>query len=121
MMRGPTKEELVAAARHWMENPPTPADGFHRKVAANALGIVERELTVWPAHEAAAIERLRALLGRDGDFDTLTIALAQGLRDGTVLATDPAVFDHLKRTALAQLSVDQPRYRHELTLPEGAR
>lgn len=118
MMVDPTKEELVAAARRWLEGEPTPADGFHRKVAANALGIVERELTLWPAEEKAAVERLSVILKEMGDFDTLSKALAQAIREGRIDAQNPQVFDHLKRTALAQLAVDQPRYAHGLGAPE---
>lgn len=115
MIEGPRKEELLAATTAWLEGAPTSADGFHRKVAANALGIVSRELAQWPAAEAAAVARMQAILGRDGDYATLNLALAEALRDGTVSGDDPLVFDHLRRTALDTLAIDQPRYRHELT------
>lgn len=113
-MKGPTKEELVRAVRGWMEGEPTTADGFHRKVAANAMGIVERELTLWPAAEARAIERMSAILGERGSYDALNDALAEAIRSGAVDAMSPPVFAHLKQTALDMLAVDQPRYRHEL-------
>lgn len=118
MIEGPRKEELVEATVAWLGSPPTSADGFHRKVAANALGIVSRELTQWPVAEAAAVARMRTILGRDGDYATLNLAFAEGLRDGTVSADDPAVFDHLGRLALDTLAIDQPRYRHELAAPK---
>jgi hypothetical protein len=89
-------------------------------VAANALGIVSRELAQWPAAEAAAVARMQAFLGRDGDYETLNAALAEALRDGSVSADDPAVFDHLRRTTLATLAIDQPRYRHELAAPKDS-
>ena len=115
MIEGPRKGELLEATLAWLDGAPTSADGFHRKVAANALGIVSRELAQWPAAAAAAVARMQAILGRDGDYATLNAALAEGLRDGSVSGEDPAVFDHLRRTALAALAIDQPRYRHELT------
>lgn len=118
MIEGPRKEELVEATVAWLGSPPTSADGFHRKVAANALGIVSRELTEWPVAEAAAVARMRTILGRDGDYAVLNAALAEGLRDGTVSGDDPLVFDHLRRTALDTLAIDQPRYRHELASPK---
>lgn len=113
-MHGPTKEELVKAVSGWLSGEPTPADGFHRKVAANAMGIIERELALWPACEAAAIARMSAILGEAGDYDTLNDALAEAIRDGVVNASDPKVLAHLKQTALDMLAVDQPRYRHSL-------
>ncbi|MEG1453792.1 DUF6285 domain-containing protein [Brevundimonas sp.] len=114
-MRGPTKEELVKAVSGWLSGEPTPADGFHRKVAANAMGIVERELALWPACEAGAIARMSAILGETGDYDSLNEALASAIRNGVVNASDPKVFEHLKQTALDMLAVDQPRYRHSLS------
>ncbi len=118
MIEGPRKDELLAATTAWLEGAPTSADGFHRKVAANALGIVSRELAQWPAAEAAAVARMQAILGVDGDYATLNAALAEALRDGSVSADDPAVFDHLRRLALDALAIDQPRYRHELAAPK---
>lgn len=120
MIEGPRKDELLAATTAWLEGAPTSADGFHRKVAANALGIVSRELAQWPAAEAAAVARIRRILGLDGDYATLNKALAEALRDGSVSADDPAVFDHLRRLALDTLAIDQPRYRHELAAPKDA-
>ena len=116
MMTGPTKHELVVATRGWLDAQPTSADGFHRKVAANALGIVERELTQWPAQEALATARLRAILKQDGDFETLSGLLATAIGSGKISAETPEVFEHLKMTALAMLAVDQPRYRHGLSV-----
>lgn len=113
-MRGPTKEELVRAVSGWLAGEPTPADGFHRKVAANAMGIIERELTLWPACEAAAVARMSAILGETDDYDTLNDALAEAIRNGVINANDSKVFAHLKQTSLDMLAVDQPRYRHAL-------
>ena len=118
MIEGPRKDELLEATIAWLEMAPTSADGFHRKVAANALGIVSRELAQWPAAEVAAVARIQAILGRAGDYAALNAALAVALRDGSVSGDDPAVFDHLRRTALDTLAIDQPRYRHELTTPK---
>jgi hypothetical protein len=120
MIEGPRKDELLEATVAWLETAPTSADGFHRKVAANALGIVSRELAQWPAAEAAAVARMQAILGRDGDYGTLNAALAECLRDGSVSGDDPVVFDHLRRTALDTLAIDQPRYRHELAAPKDS-
>lgn len=115
MIEGPTREELVKATIGWLNDTSAPVSGFHRKVAANALGIVAREMDQWPAAEAAAVQRMQAILGREGDYKTLNADLTQALRDGLMDASDLAVFDHLRRTALDMLAVDQPRYRHELS------
>lgn len=118
MIEGPRKDELLEATLAWLEGAQTSADGFHRKVAANALGIVSRELAQWPDVEAAAVARMQAILGHEGDYATLNTALAEALRDGSVNGGDAAVFEHLRRTTLDTLAIDQPRYRHELTAPK---
>lgn len=115
MIEGPTREELVKATVGWLNDTSAPVSGFHRKVAANALGIVAREMEQWPAAEAAAVQRMQAILGREGNYKTLNADLARALREGSVDGNDPAVFEHLRRSALDMLAIDQPRYRHELS------
>ena len=65
---------------------------------------------IGPAAEAAARERLRGLLGRDGDFETLNAALCDGLRAGEIALDHPGLMDHLKRSAAEQVGIDQPGY-----------
>jgi hypothetical protein len=61
----PSAVELLEAVREWLDRDVIPAtDGrlrFHARVAANAIGMVEREIGLGPAHEAAHRERLRQL------------------------------------------------------------
>jgi AcrR family transcriptional regulator len=79
----PTAAELLEAVREWIKRdiiePGATPNRFHARVAANVLAIVERELALGPAPEAAHRERL-ARLGvaddaelaaaiRTGDFD----------------------------------------------------
>jgi hypothetical protein len=78
----PTATELVDAVRdHLVERVAPGLEGsaaFHLKVAANALGIVARELREAPAMEAALVQRLDALGVPDEQ------ALAVAIRDGEV-------------------------------------
>ena len=54
---GPSAAELAEAVREWLEGDVPPAtEGrvrFHARVAANVLGMLERELRLGPAHAAA--------------------------------------------------------------------
>ena len=75
---------------------------------------MQRELELSPAAEARAVERMRALLGRDGDFVALNRALAEAIRAGSMTPATPALRAHLRATALDMLAIDQPRYAHEL-------
>ncbi len=115
MIEGPNRAELLKATIDWLDDNTAAVSGFHRKVAANALGIVTRELAQWPDAENEAVQRMQAILGREGDYTTLNAALASALREGTLDGENPVVFDHLRRTVLDMLAVDQPRYRHELS------
>jgi len=110
----PTASELVAAVADFLEREVGPAlDGrlaFHTKVAANALRIVERELAAGPAAAEGDRVRLRELTGSEGDLRTLNALLAQRIRAGELPAEDPALRDHLVRSVLSRIAIDNPRY-----------
>ena len=76
----PSAPELVTAVREWIEAEVRDrTDGrhaFHARVAANALAMVERELSLEPALTQAHVERLRTL-GCEDDR-----ALAERIRSG---------------------------------------
>lgn len=104
--------ELLEAVRQFLREEVLPElEGFkayNTRVAANALGIVAREL----AH-GAKLEQLDAEIAgvlqlrvEDGPV-TRQIALA--LRDGK-LVVDLRLLDYLKKRTLASLDIDNPRY-----------
>lgn len=110
----PTPGELVKAVRQFIEEQAMPQlegrTGFHARVAANALAIVERQLELGPTAEVAELSRLRTLLGRDGDLETLTRELCRRIRAGELGPGDDGLVEHLRITTLDKLAVDQPRY-----------
>jgi uncharacterized protein DUF6285 len=110
----PTAVELVAAVAGFLELEVQPAlDGrlsFHTKVAVNALRIVERELTEGPAAASAELARLRELTGADGDLHTLNTVLAERIRTGELPVDDPDLRDHLVRSVLSRIAIDNPKY-----------
>ncbi|MDQ0463160.1 hypothetical protein QO010_000908 [Caulobacter ginsengisoli] len=114
MITHPTALELIDAVIGFIEQRAAPQlkdrDAFHARVAVNALAAVRREIEFGPAAEAAAVERLKAILGRDGDFIELNEALAAGIQDGSIDAADPAVAAHLKASIIDQVRIDQPNY-----------
>lgn len=120
MQDRPTAAELVAAVREWIEHDVVPATegrlAFHARVAANALGIVERELTVDAAFTAAQRERARALLGHDGPAAELERELAARIRDGSLDGRIDEVREHVRRTVREKLAVANPGY-----LPDAVR
>jgi len=68
----PSATELLEAVREWLDREVIPAtDGrlrFHARVAANVLGMVEREIHLGAEQEAAHTARL-ALLGVSDDTE----------------------------------------------------
>jgi hypothetical protein len=83
---------------------------LHARVAANAIALVQRELELAPASDAAESERLRALLRLDGERGALAVELARRIREGELALADPELIEHLWSTALEKLAVDNPGY-----------
>lgn len=120
MITHPTASELIDSVIRFIEERAAPQlkdrDAFLCRVAVNALGAVKREIEQGPAAEAAATERLRALLGRDGDFETLNAALCDGIADGSIDGMAPQVLAHFKASIIDQVRIDQPNYAGLKTL-----
>lgn len=103
----PTSLELVEAVREFLEGQVATAlrsASYHARVAANALGIVEREL----ARGAGPLER-RALalasLGLSSERD-----LAEAIRGGRWALDDPQLLGVLTDGVLERVGVANPRY-----------
>lgn len=86
-----------------------PLTGFMARVAANSLGIAQREILHGPQLAKAEHSRLQTLLNTEEELDPLRRQLVQCLRDGMALDT-PGLTDHLRQTVAGQLAIDQPRY-----------
>jgi hypothetical protein len=110
----PTAQELVEAVREYLERDVMPGTegrlSFHARVAANALAMVERELTTGAALDAAEHDRLVQLLGHDGTIADLTTELARGIRAGDFDSRRAELVGLLRATTLAKLAVANPTY-----------
>jgi hypothetical protein len=114
MQDRPTAVELVEAIREFLEQDVMPAvDGrvrFHTRVAANALGMLERELALGPGLDAAERARMSALLGHDADVATLTTELAARIRDGSLDDRRDEVVAAVRESVREKLLVANPDY-----------
>jgi hypothetical protein len=114
MQDQPHPEEILTRVANFLKGPATRESGphisFQLRVAANAVEICQRQLTLAPKAEAEELARLRALLHADGDLSTLNRELAMRIRAGALTLETPGLAEHLWATTLAKLAVDQPTY-----------
>jgi hypothetical protein len=105
----PSAAELAEAVREWLEGDVAAGtEGrlrFHARVAANVMGILERELRLGPAHAAAHAARL----GRLGVPDDA--ALAAAIRAGDLdVDDDRRILTEVWSAAIDKLEVAHPGY-----------
>lgn len=104
----PTGAELVDAVRRFLADDVMEATsgktGFHVRVAANALAIVERELEFGPSLQANREQRLAAL-GVD-DERSLAEAIRSGALDDRLEEVTAAVY----QSVVDRLRVNNPRW-----------
>lgn len=106
--------ELVKAVQSFIETKAMPElkghTAFHARVAANALGIVVRELELGPRAADTEKSQLIALLGRDGSLDEMNRELCAQIRHGKIDIESEALRQHLELTTLDKVAIDQPGY-----------
>ena len=113
MITHPRTEELVEAVARWIDTirpELNPRDAFLARVAVNVLGVVQRELTLGPAAEAEAVDRMSGLLGNTGSYEDLTAELCARLQTGELNAETPGLLAALRANAQDQVAIDQPNY-----------
>jgi hypothetical protein len=83
---------------------------FQARVAANAIDLVAREINFGETVEREALQRLQALLGRDGSLEELETELSGRIRRGELDLQSPGLADHLWQITLDKMKIDQPTY-----------
>ncbi len=84
--------------------------GLPQRMAANALALARRELSLPPDEAEREHARLAALLGREGSVEALNAALAEAIRSGAMTADTPGLVAHLWQSTIEKMRVDQPAY-----------
>jgi len=114
MQDEPTPTELTKAVADFLRDDIAPTisghNAFKLRVAINMLDLVTRQLGMEAESDAAEAVRLRALLGIDGALIDLNRALADRIASGEIDLRTPGLAEHLWRTTMAKLAVDQPNY-----------
>ena len=114
MQDKPGPADLLSAVSKFLRDELLPTlsahHAFQLRVSCNALDLIQRQISLEPASDAAEVERLRKLLAHDGDLAALNAEFAQKIADGALTLETPGVKEHLWATTLAKLAVDQPQY-----------
>ena len=114
MQDKPDIKDLMLAVQTYLEQQALPQlsghTGFHGRVAANVLGILHRQLTLAPGFEAAEKARLETLLGKTGTLEDLNRLLCQRIAAGDMGLDNAALMEHLTKTTMGKLAIDQPKY-----------
>jgi hypothetical protein len=120
----PDAPALLDAAIDYLERELLPTlAGYHRfqcRVTVNVLAQVRRELALAPGHADAERARLVALLGdtSERERDALSRELAARIRAGDLAIDDPELLDHLRRSLVEALRINNPKWIGEPGDPE---
>jgi hypothetical protein len=112
----PALPDLLAVIREFLETDimrdASLADEkrFNARVAVNMLATAERELRLGPVANAAEADRLTALVGPEGSLEEKNRRLAAELRNGVLASDDPGMLDHLRRTMVDALRINNPKW-----------
>jgi len=125
MQDEPTPTELIKAVADFLRDEITPVikghNAFKLRVGINALDLVTRQLALEQPGDAAEAARLKGLLGMDGSLIELNRALAEKIAKGELDLQAPGLTEHLWRTTMDKLAVDQPNYASYKRQLEGKR
>ena len=85
-------------------------DRFYAFVARNSLQIIQREINLANDYEEKEIIRLEKLLKKKGNIKDLNKLLCERISNKEINRNNNDLKDHLIRTTMAKLSIDQPNY-----------
>lgn len=110
----PTTDELLEAVTEFLENRVMPKldkhTAFHTRVAVNVLGILRREMEHGPRLDAEELAGLKGLLDLEGTLEELNAELCDQIRTGNLDHRNQELLEHLFRTTMGKVSIDQPHY-----------
>ena len=114
MNNPPSKEELIMSIIEFIENDVIDEligqKRFHAHVAKNSLQIVLRQLKVEEKNNQSEKSRLKEILKIDKDLNEMNKILCQKIDDEEIDINNNDLIDHLFKTTMEKLSIDQPNY-----------
>ena len=114
MNNPPSKEELIISIINYIENDVISElkgqKRFHAHVAKNSLNIILRQLSLEEENNSKERKRLAEILKIDGDLKELNKILCEKINNDEINIKDNDLIDHLYKTTMEKLSIDQPNY-----------
>jgi hypothetical protein len=114
MNNPPSKEELIISIINYIENDVISElkgqKRFHAHVAKNSLNIILRQLRLEKENNSKEKKRLKEILKIDGDLIELNKILCEKINNDEINIKDNNLIDHLYKTTMEKLSIDQPNY-----------
>ena len=114
MNNPPSKEELIMSIIEFIENDVIDEligqKRFHAHVAKNSLQIVLRQLKVEEKNNQSEKSRLKEILKIDKDLNEMNKILCQKIDYEEIDINNNDLIDHLFKTTMEKLSIDQPNY-----------
>ena len=114
MNNPPSKEELIISIINYIENDVISElkgqKRFHAHVAKNSLNIILRQLRLEKENSSKEKKRLEEILKIDGDLKELNRILCEKINNDEINIKDNNLIDHLYKTTMEKLSIDQPNY-----------
>ena len=114
MNNPPSKEELIISIINFLENDIISElkgqKRFHAHVAKNSLNIVLRQLRLEKENNSKEKKRLKEILKIAGNLKDLNQILCEKINNEEIDINNDELIDHLYKTTMEKLSIDQPNY-----------
>ena len=114
MNNPPSKEELIISIINFLENDIISElkgqKRFHAHVAKNSLNIVLRQLRLEKENNSKEKKRLKEILKIEGNLKDLNQILCEKINNEEIDINNDELVDHLYKTTMENLSIDQPNY-----------
>ena len=117
MHNQPSQKELIEAVKRFISDTAMPQltgrAAFHARIALNVLDILARDIAKRAKYEEAELTRLQEYLECYDPWiklDDLNEMLCMKISNGEKELDDEGLIELLWENAIAQVSVDQPKY-----------
>lgn len=114
MINPPSKEDLIVSIIEFLENDIIQElkgqKRFHAHVAKNSLNIVLRQLKLEEVSSEKEKDRLSKILKTDKTIKEMNKILCSKIDNNNIDIDNNELIDHLFKTTMEKLEIDQPNY-----------